>query len=85
MVATTCCRGHSCGARRCSASANHGLNDFAVEYQESVVHHFDGIPLHVLPLERVIASNQATQRPKDLAAPEKAESTGRTRSCEGSP
>jgi len=28
----------------------------------------DGVPLHVLPLPRVIASKRATNRPKDRAA-----------------
>ena len=46
----------------------HGLNDFATEYEGSVVREVDGIPLHVLPLKRVIASKRATRRPKDLAA-----------------
>ena len=46
----------------------HGLNDFTTEYQGAVVREVDGIPLHVLPLERVIASKRATRRPKDLAA-----------------
>lgn len=46
----------------------HGLTDFANEYQGSVVREVDGILLHVLPLERVIASKRATRRPKDLAA-----------------
>ena len=46
----------------------HGLNDFATEYEASEVREVDGISLHVLPLERVIASKRATSRPKDLAA-----------------
>lgn len=46
----------------------HGLRDFATEYEGSVVREVDGIPLRILPLERVIASKRATQRPKDLAA-----------------
>ena len=46
----------------------HGLKDFGTEYDGSVVREVDGIPLHVLPLERVIASKRATRRPKDLAA-----------------
>ena len=46
----------------------HGLNDFATEYEGSVVHEVDGMPLHVLPLGRVIASKRVTNRPKDLAA-----------------
>lgn len=46
----------------------HGLTDFATEYEGSVIREVDGIPLHVLPLKRVIASKRATRRPKDLAA-----------------
>jgi hypothetical protein len=46
----------------------HGLEDFDTEYRRSVVREVDGIALHVLPLERVIASKRATKRPKDLAA-----------------
>ena len=46
----------------------HGLRDFATEYQGSVVFDIDGISVHVLSLDRVIASKRATRRPKDLAA-----------------
>ena len=46
----------------------HGLNDFATEYEGSVVREVDGIQLRVLPLERVIASKRVTNRPKDVAA-----------------
>jgi hypothetical protein len=46
----------------------HGLDDFATEYERSVVREVDGMRLHVLPLERVIASKRVTNRPKDLAA-----------------
>lgn len=46
----------------------HGLNDFATEYEGSVVREVDGLPLHVLPLERVIASKRVTNRPKDRAS-----------------
>lgn len=46
----------------------HGLTDFETEYAGSVVREVDGVRLHVLPLERVIASKRATRRPKDLAA-----------------
>jgi hypothetical protein len=46
----------------------HGLDDFDTEYRRSVVREVDGIALHVLPLERIIASKRATKRPKDLAA-----------------
>lgn len=46
----------------------HGLSDFMTEYKEAVVREVDGLPLRVLPLERIIASKRATSRPKDLAA-----------------
>jgi Nucleotidyl transferase of unknown function (DUF2204) len=46
----------------------HGLKDFATEYDRAVIREVDGIPLRVLPLERVIVSKRATKRPKDLAA-----------------
>lgn len=45
----------------------HGLDDFVTEYGKALVREVDGIPLRVLPLDRVIASKQATRRPKDLA------------------
>jgi len=46
----------------------HGLQDFDTEYAASIVREVDGIPLRVLPLQRVIASKRATKRAKDLAA-----------------
>jgi hypothetical protein len=46
----------------------HGLDSFETEYSRGVVRHIEGVQLHVLPLERVIASKRATRRPKDLAA-----------------
>jgi hypothetical protein len=46
----------------------HGLADFDTEYDGSLAREIDGIPVRVLPLERVIASKRATSRPKDLAA-----------------
>lgn len=46
----------------------HGLRPFDIEYRDALEHSIDGIPVHVLPLERVIASKRATGRPKDLAA-----------------
>jgi hypothetical protein len=46
----------------------HGLADFDTEYAEAIVREIEGVSLHVLPLERVIASKRATNRPKDRAA-----------------
>lgn len=46
----------------------HGLADFDTEYAAAVVREIEGVSLRVLPLERVIASKRATNRPKDRAA-----------------
>ena len=46
----------------------HGLADFDTEYDAAVVREIEGVSLHVLRLERVIASKRATNRPKDRAA-----------------
>lgn len=46
----------------------HGLEPFEVEYRDAILHQVDGVPVHVLPLERVITSKRSTGRPKDLAA-----------------
>jgi hypothetical protein len=46
----------------------HGLADFDSEYAGAIVREIEGVALHVLPLERVIASKRATNRPKDRAA-----------------
>jgi hypothetical protein len=46
----------------------HGLADFDSEYARAPVREIEGVSLHVLPLERVIASKRATNRPKDRAA-----------------
>ena len=45
----------------------HGLDTFAVEYQRARMLDLDGLPVRVLPLERIIASKRAAGRPKDLA------------------
>ena len=45
----------------------HGLADFDTEYAGAIVREIEGVSLHVLPLERVIASKRATNRPKDRA------------------
>ena len=57
----------------------HGLDAFADEYARAVEHVVDGVPLKVLPLERVIASKRSTNRPKDLAALPALEATLRAR------
>ncbi|MDQ3487878.1 MAG: hypothetical protein M3468_09100 [Acidobacteriota bacterium] len=46
----------------------HGLADFEQEYASAIVREIEGLSLHVLPLERVIVSKRATNRPKDRAA-----------------
>lgn len=45
----------------------HGLDPFAVEYERTIEREVDGIVVHILPLERVIASKRATRRAKDTA------------------
>jgi len=45
-----------------------GLEPFEVEYARSHLYEIDGLQVHVLPLERVIASKRAARRPRDLAA-----------------
>jgi hypothetical protein len=44
-----------------------GLERFDVEYARSRTIEVDGIPLHVLPLDRVLASKRAANRLKDQA------------------
>lgn len=44
-----------------------GLEAFMVEYERACILELDGLQVHVLPLERVIASKRAAARPKDLA------------------
>jgi hypothetical protein len=45
----------------------HGLDRFSVEYERAIEREVEGVVLRVLPLERVIASKRATNRPKDAA------------------
>jgi hypothetical protein len=45
----------------------HGLGTFDDEYAQSLDRVIDGLPLRVLPLERVVASKRATNRLKDRA------------------
>lgn len=44
-----------------------GLQPFDVEYAGAHVHDVDGLKIHVLPIERVLASKRAANRPKDRA------------------
>lgn len=46
----------------------YGLDTFDEEYARAIEQVVDGVPVRVLPLERVIASKRATNRPKDVAA-----------------
>jgi predicted nucleotidyltransferase len=46
----------------------HGLGPFEEEYERAIEVRIDGIPLRVLPLERIVMSKRASARPKDLAA-----------------
>lgn len=45
----------------------HGLRGFSVEYEGAKAIVVDGIPLRVLPLDRIIESKRALGRPRDLA------------------
>jgi hypothetical protein len=46
----------------------HGLHDVEAEYLHAAECVIDDVPVRVLPLERIIASKRATNRPKDRAA-----------------
>ena len=46
----------------------HGLDHFTLEYSRALDARIDGVSLKVLPLDRVIVSKRATNRPKDVAA-----------------
>lgn len=46
----------------------HGLDTFDAEYAGAHAYEIEGVSLRILPLERVIASKRATNRPKDRAA-----------------
>jgi hypothetical protein len=47
--------------------APQGLEDFDVEYSRAIDYELEGVRLKVLPLERVLASKRAANRPKDQA------------------
>jgi hypothetical protein len=59
--------GGAIGDRIDIVTTAHGLDPFAIEYSRARVLQLDGLPVHVLPLERIIASKRAAGRPKDLA------------------
>ncbi|MGH9201644.1 MAG: hypothetical protein ACRD2A_10465 [Vicinamibacterales bacterium] len=46
----------------------HGLDRFDREYASAIVREIEGVPLRILPLERIILSKRAANRPKDRAA-----------------
>jgi hypothetical protein len=45
----------------------HGLGAFELEHENALQMTIDGVPVRVLPLERIIASKRATGRPRDQA------------------
>lgn len=61
----------------------HGLGTFDDEYAHSLDRVIDGLPLKVLPLERVVVSKRATNRLKDRAALPVLEATLRARDTSG--
>ncbi len=64
----------------------HGVEPFAAEYSRAIQQEVDGVALHVLPLDRVIASKRALNRAKDSAQLPALEATllARDRSDSGS-
>ena len=44
-----------------------GLEGFDTEYERAHEYEIDGVPIRVLPLDRVIVSKRAAGRPKDTA------------------
>lgn len=57
----------------------HGLDSFDAEYGRAIEHEIDGVPVKILPLERIIVSKRSTNRPKDIAALPALEATLRAR------
>jgi hypothetical protein len=47
--------------------APQGLDEFEIEYSRAIDYDVEGVRLKVLPLERVLASKRAANRPKDQA------------------
>jgi predicted nucleotidyltransferase len=60
--------GEALGDRLDVVAHMHGLGSFAEELAASRELKVDGIPLHVLSLERIIVSKHAANRARDLAA-----------------
>ncbi|HEX3772824.1 MAG TPA: nucleotidyltransferase [Polyangiaceae bacterium] len=60
--------GDAIGDRLDVVTHMHGLAPFAAEFASAKTLEIDGVPLKVLPLERIIASKRASNRAKDLAA-----------------
>lgn len=60
-----------------------GLESFDREYASARSHEIDGVLVRVLPLERVIASKRASNRPKDKAQLPILEATLATRRRKG--
>ncbi|HEY3665452.1 MAG TPA: hypothetical protein VGL19_05605 [Polyangiaceae bacterium] len=60
--------GEALGDRLDVVAHMHGLGSFAEELATSRELEVDGIPLHVLSLERIIVSKRAANRARDLAA-----------------
>jgi hypothetical protein len=65
----------------------HGLEPFDVEFPGTVLYEIEGVSLRVLPLERIIVTKQATNRPKDRAQLPALEATlaARERTDQGEP
>ncbi len=59
--------GDSVGDRLDVVTHMHGLGTFEQELANTILVEVDGIPLHVLRLERILASKRAAGRKKDLA------------------
>lgn len=60
--------GDALGDRLDVVTHMHGLGTFASELVGAKDLEVDGIPLKVLPIQRIIASKRASNRPKDVAA-----------------
>jgi hypothetical protein len=59
--------GESLGDRFDVVVHMHGLREFAAEYEASKELAVDGVPVRVLPLDRIIESKRALGRARDLA------------------
>lgn len=45
----------------------HGLGTFAQELPAAIASSLQGVPIRLLPIERIVASKRAIGRPKDVA------------------